>query len=503
MANRVLQGAKGVSLYLALVAGALGTTSCQDELNNGQPIRTGHQITFCTQNDTVWDTRSLSDNRPETRPSGSAHFLGMVEGDSLFISVVEEENDAPLFPTAGTQSHTKGVYASGEFSSFFLTAYLENGSLYVDNQKLEKKDENWNYSPTLYWPKDYSLHFFAYAWNIGNKPITPQFSMANNTYGGSFSYALPTPSAEEVKNDAEAQPDLIFAITPEQTRNSNPVSLTFYHALSAIAFRLGEMPAGATVSGATISLANVYAAGTCTMSYPLTGGEGFSWSYPGTPTLQSYTENFSGVESGQMLSTDAETFLMIPQPLKEKEALLQVSFRIGAKDYNFEKKLGELTEQWAPHKRYTYVLSRSGYVEVSVDDRCTTDVKSDVKIQNTGLTTAYIRATIVGYWESPNGDIVSAWDINDTDAGTLQKAANWETYWKQGDDGFYYHTAPVAAGNFTQVPLFERYELKSRGPVQGSKLIISIVSQAIATDLLNTAWPDSPLATNSNNDEKN
>jgi hypothetical protein len=130
---------------------------------------------------------------------------------------------------------------------------------------------------------------------------------------------------------------------------------------------------------------------------------------------------------------------------------------------------------------------------VGVRDRVSETVKDEVKIQNTGFSTSYIRAAIVGYWsvtkEDGTEEVVASWDINDTGTGTLTKASDWSTWWTV-KDGFYYHKDPVAPGEYTK-PLFDRYDLtKTTGPVSGSELKIGIAVQAVEQAAGEVMWQE-------------
>lgn len=151
------------------------------------------------------------------------------------------------------------------------------------------------------------------------------------------------------------------------------------------------------------------------------------------------------------------------------------------------KKFSELTAEWEPNKKYTYTINKGGEVKVDVRNDNTND---NVKIQNTGFTTSYIRAAIIGYWYVTDDDgieeIVASWDIKDTETGTLTKTSN---LWIE-NNGLYYYTVPVAPGEYT-APLFDSYELKkTTGPVSGSKLKISVAVQAVEKDRAAEFLPD-------------
>lgn len=480
--------------------------ACQDDLKQDFSPAFGEKIAFAVD--------SLYKNPPTEKATRtnknlqtSRLFLGLLEKDSVFISLREEENTA--LPTT---LRTRGTYTEEQFNQFYVTAlmeakegetlntWLENASIY---KPTTNEDTRW--SGNAYWPKgEYTLHFFAHAWNVWEEtdmPVTLVYTASESETGhlfhGHFDYVLPTPSdttGETSVNDAARQPDLIFAMTPNQTKAQNPtVNLTFFHALSAIRFKWGALPEDVVIRDATLSLNGVVSQGSCDITCPPDEGNDFTWTL-GTTTNNYTIEHFKGELA------DEESYMMIPQTMNEK-ITMSLQIKVGEKIYAYNKSLNDFANafpEWEPNKRYTYTFSIKEYVEVGIDEKLTSTVKSNVRLQNTGLTTAYLRAAVVGYWENKDGDIIGSWNIDDTTIGQLTKATNWSTHWEKGTDGFYYHKTAVLPGEYTNVALFDKYELNSSGaPEEGAKLIINIVAQAIDTDLLATSgWVFTPTTSN-------
>lgn len=85
--------------------------------------------------------------------------------------------------------------------------------------------------------------------------------------------------------------------------------------------------------------------------------------------------------------------------------------------------------------------------------------KTNVRIQNTGNTEAYIRATYVVTYRDNTGSILYETLSNRTWNVDLSDIINKES-WVQGEDGYWYCKKPVAPGEETPV-LFE-------GPINGN-----------------------------------
>ena len=467
--------------------GMLAAFSCQDDLvAERQPVASGDEIAFSVASDSTWAAMSRSEKKM------NRHFITMIGKDSVFLQVVEEKNTDMPFATQDDESRSAS-FTTENLKSFSLHAYYNNKEQFMMNQVVKKSGDNWTYSPVKYWPNNPGdvISFYGYARYNDNGTFTaPVIDMENKS--GSFSYTLPAADAE--KDDAVNQPDLIFAMAPNQSKQSinGAVQLKFYHALSAIVFKVGNMPEGTKITNLTI--ADVKESGECTMTAATDGGINFAWT-PGE-AVKTYTQAFNkeNLKEGDAISEDATTFMMIPQTFTDDSHLV-IRFTIGQHNYEYEHPLiitdeedNVLSNQWEPNKKYIYTLSTTEVVEVDVTDQVTGEnqtVKEEVKIQNTGLTPSYIRAAIVGYWVNESGDIVASWKANDEEVGTFA-GLKGNTAWIEGADGFYYHKNVVNPGMYTD-KLFTRYELKGNPPIVGASLELNIVVQAVKS-IPTTGW---------------
>ena len=115
-------------------------------------------------------------------------------------------------------------------------------------------------------------------------------------------------------------------------------------------------------------------------------------------------------------------------------------------------------------------------VTCAVDEPGWTDgalKKQDVRIQNTGNTTAWIRAMVVANWyegTDENKKIVAPATVSFTP----------ESGWTQSG-GYYYWNSTVAAGDYTGelIPVYE----VTKAPVAGAHLEMTIVCQAVQSNL--------------------
>lgn len=86
-------------------------------------------------------------------------------------------------------------------------------------------------------------------------------------------------------------------------------------------------------------------------------------------------------------------------------------------------------------------------VKTQVNETFTNNVKSNVKIQNTGTIDGWIRAKVVITWQDANGNVYSQLP----EAGKDYTIAYNSTDWLKGSDGFWYYPTPVAPNGETGV----------------------------------------------------
>lgn len=119
-------------------------------------------------------------------------------------------------------------------------------------------------------------------------------------------------------------------------------------------------------------------------------------------------------------------------------------------------------------------------VTCEVTETFNDNVKSNVAVQNTGDTTAFIRAAINVTWmsnqDAANQTVSAKVPVKDTDY-SIKLADN--TNWIEGADGYYYYKLPVNPQDSTEV-LIEECKLQNNASVpDGYHLSVEIVASAI------------------------
>lgn len=446
---------------------AFAAVSCVNEADRQNEIKWGDEIKFSASQFEVVLTRAQ-----ENAPLSKSMYLGMIGEDSIFL-VATEDN-------MYSKPQTKAEATVPE--SFNVTAFKDDAQDPYLNLVVTSSDQWKTYAPTMYWPVNYEhIHFFASTPNADNALFSPVYDLSGGKFNASFDYTVISGDSD---NDADLQEDLIYAIAPNQSEDDAPVELAFHHLLSAVEFRIGST-ADAIVSKATVEIENIVSRGKCSVTYPLEADNNIAWDC--TPDKETYS---------QVVQED-RAFKLIPQKLDGTDASFNVTLVVGEVVHEFEgKKFSDIVQEWKPDRKYIYTITKGDEVKVEMVNQANDTRISGAKALNTGFTTSYIRAAIVGYWyieENGKEIVASSWDIYDTKIGTLVKSDDWDNHWIE-IDGIYYHKQPVAPGAYTH-NLFESYNLqKTTGPVSGSKLKVSLATQAVDADVekekLSEIWPE-------------
>ena len=113
-------------------------------------------------------------------------------------------------------------------------------------------------------------------------------------------------------------------------------------------------------------------------------------------------------------------------------------------------------------------------------------VKSNVRICNTGDVDAYIRAAVIVNWVNAEGKLLATAPV----AGTDYNVVWGDTGWVQDTAGFWYHQAAVAVDDATAVLIQSISPVHDEVP-EGYFLQVQILASAIQADpakAANEAW---------------
>ena len=333
---------------------------------------------------------------------------------------------------------------------------------------------------------------------------------------GSFTYTSPC-SGKPGSNwyDALVQPDPLVAIKPNQERKETSVPLKFHHPLAAIRFKVGTVPENIVVRDTYLK--NLCKKGDCSFVASGTDPDDitFTWTNQNTEVnyIQSNWKQVDKSSSGTEIhkgdtSFDDCTFFVVPQtlgddaqigfdyhvaPERNQEESAALPADKGDNHYEIYKAFKAFgVDKLEADTRYTFTLSLAGSMGITITDVCSNGVKNNVVITNTGKSTGYVRAAIVGWWKNNSNNIVAPWNDLPGETctyGEYQLPAGWSSNWKKGGDGFFYHRYTVLPKEKLEggKALFTSYTLTGSAPVTGALLEIDIVAQIIRIDANLTA----------------
>ncbi len=327
-----------------LMAGCIGLaafSSCTDDSysDNRSSNTIGFEITATGEN--ALQSRAAT---PTEEPSV---LLYACNKDSLFLHTTIEDNPSPA-----ESAETRGVPVNKNnfkdiCKAFGVKAFVsESYTPYMDAKVSTEEGGIWTPDGgTRFWPSSETLDFYAYA---------PYDNAAENMNCTGkqieFSYTVPK-STGSSKDDAKAQPDLMFAFASKSVKDvtDGRVPLHFHHALAAIKFKAHKTSSGTIES---ISIKNVYGSGNCT--YEGNGGT-FRWTQTGE--RNNFTQSFDVAVDENKHDVTAKnpekTFMMVPQSLEG--AVIEVNFMTD--DGKTHTLKAQLSNEWEAGKIYTYTIS--------------------------------------------------------------------------------------------------------------------------------------------------
>lgn len=330
------------------VMGIAAASCSQDELTGNRGLN-GNAVKF-----SIATSSTPAEDTPETRALNAddtpVMLLAPGGQDTLYLHPwVTENHSAPS--TQEEKGMTRGVPVDSETDfenvckSFHVTAYTDDGKLFMDNEEISKGSNNvWSPDVTYFWPAKGKLDFYAYA-AASNVPTINITKEKNIT----FNYTVPDP--------ATSQPDIMFAHTTRSKDTGGPVELNFNHALAAVKFVAKDVT-NCTVR--SITLKNLYGEGSCTYTYDTeTKTATFAWIREGDKKnfSQEFKVNLTdndGKENNQPI-TDKDkttTFMLIPQSLNDVTVEVVVETNEGTSTLT-----GSLTGEWQSGHIYTYAIS--------------------------------------------------------------------------------------------------------------------------------------------------
>lgn len=372
-------------LLPALVAGGICLSSCEDDMD--RPSLSSH-VSFTSEISSYWRTPATRSTANAGTPQGTVTAL---QGGStpLYLHTLYTDSIASpssnVCPDTAVLTRATPVKDDNMYGSFGVSAYSYTGSWsessppdYFYNATASKSGSgDYALASTYYWPgASYKMKFFAYA-----PKDNGQYVLSGSTHPGSPTIGVTIPS------DVNDQEYLLVAQTAELAGNTNTaVALTFNHALTAVRFVCGNDMQDGTVK--SVSLKNVYSKGTYNMGTQ-------TWSDVNTPADFSQTLDKSTTGTpNEALTTDAQTFMMIPQTLPDGAQIEVVFTDYAGTDHTLTADIKGT--EWPIGKTVTYKISSS-----SINWEYTIKINMPNEFTYTGGTLQY---SVVLYKENGLGE---------------------------------------------------------------------------------------------------
>lgn len=510
---------KKIYRLLAFLAVCLFSFSCiQDQQLDIQPddAATENEISFVLSD---LDTRA-GNIRSTGAVSGISLPLYTSEEDGLSFTLDEEITDMEIF--GSNEPETRGIPAFtsnvaklyGSFTAVVPESATEaekSGVSFVYNSETNK----WKYSTENdLWGGDDTKELDFYMWMPEASATVVDIKSTTN---GEIIFDYTSPNA------AVDQKDILFTSKKIKKPERTGQHLTFYHALTGVRFRIGNPSVGPDGNKIetkikSVKFDNLKSKGTCTVDPTATPI--VSWSGLGTPA--SFEQEFGNpiTVSKDIFETDDKkdnnlnaadgslTFFLIPQNVSEVDLI--ITFTINDREVTSVLSLGNTT--WTAGQLRTYTINAKD-VDVYVEDAINSGVKENVTITNTGNTSVFIRATIIGNWcdNENNAAVFGYTDYTNSSlpyveipSWTIEGALNGDEFagafvdlpgvnaddatikWERKSDGYFYYTKPVAPGETTAAPLFTSYTPSETPPpyqIAGKDIkvhfVMEIATQAI------------------------
>lgn len=365
--------------------------------------------------------------RSIVREGEDAPKVYTIEGSEETLYLLERTEEGIDYPTAHLDS-TRGTVVISTLDNDFsaigykgATATSISTTPWFHNEKADMAGALYNYIP---WDASnpFANFYGVYPYADGTNGIT----LSGASYAGVpyLDYVNPT--------DATQQVDLLTACTPniEYTTRTLPlasrvapaVNLHFRHALTAIKFRMGNLPATTTIT--KVVFKNAASTGRYFMGTDA-AGTGANWSTVGTPTdftldLTSSPVTVAGkVAGGYILGdNDGYTFFMIPQQLSGNNVEVEITLDNAGVTTTIT---ATLTGFW-----------REGYTRVYTLSQDQTDWVYTITASEASALTAAYKATVAGVYtvnsyreDALTGDVQPvAWEV----VGYEESADNGSTW---------------------------------------------------------------------------
>ena len=340
------------NIFTGVALLAFASCANDDLQQNGVTVVGDGRIEF-----TATTTNTVNETRGGLEPLA-------VTGYKKQLWLIPTVEDVAKDATRGTQFTSQSI-----LDNFGVSAYLHGRTeditekrpdfFYNKEAVRDATTGKYGFDQIFYWPSGNEyLSFMAYAPYGSNLATLADVNASEPAKGAQkISFTVAANVTDQI--------DLMTATAMQQypsTTGTPNVNLQFEHQLAGIRFVVGQQfPTQGYIQ--KITLKNVYASGIYTLSDGATPG---SWTYGSRYDYVAGTadQELTG-EVGQSITTDAQTFLMLPCSFPDNdEAEVEIDYWDGYEVHTVSASLENVT--WEAGKTYTYELSSQNLTKLRV-----------------------------------------------------------------------------------------------------------------------------------------
>lgn len=358
--------------------------ACSDEMDKTE---CSNRILFTPDVDNSWialEPKGMNQAIPPSVSALQSGLSGPLYLHTLYTDSIRsrfaEDSDGSVSGTRATPVKPDNMYSTFGVSTYSYTGSWNDSQSpnYMYDVPVSNDGGSWMPSSNPYWPGSaYKIQFFAYA-PKGNDA----YRLSGRESSGAPSISCTVPDA------VSDQHDLLVSSSGELPGNSNTmVNLTFRHALTAVKFVCGSDMKSGTIK--SVTLKGVNSTGTYNFGT-------HAWS--GIGTVKDFSQTLDKVSdgaSGGAITTEAQTFMMIPQTLPEN-AKIEIVFDDGTGERTLTGNIAG--SQWPIGKTVTYKISTS-----SINWEYVLTVTPPAGFNYTGGTNTY---SVTSYKQNSKGEKV-------------------------------------------------------------------------------------------------
>jgi len=326
-----------------------------------------------------------------------------------------------------------------------------------DSSIPDNKFKLYGWENDTYWIQGVEATYTSGAWTLpstycmGATKSYSYLAYANLPSDGA-SISMPSVKDEDatltVTDIKSAQNDILLGKYAVSSPSSGDVDIDFSHPFASVRFKLGNVEEETVTA---LSLSGVYVSGKTTYSQ---SSDNFTWTDFGNANA-----TLSATGLSKSVGDTIATFVVIPQDLSSKNAVITVTYQSGNK---IAKLLS--SDSWDAGYTTTYTIDKIGEIDVEI---------SGTNVTNSGSSPIYVRAAITGAWYDASGNVVAPWLISDG-VFTGLPGEGWS---KAESSDFYYFTDKLENGDSAS-SLFASFSAPT-APVEGATLKLDVLVQAI------------------------